>query len=189
MSKLVRSSLGAALVAIGFALASAPAAEAQVRFQGSFPLPHGRITIGLPDPFFPLRSFVPDGYSVYDDAQYGYGFSSGDEWIPCERYDGRWMISGRPIFFGRRNSRYLRPYRDDYRYSQQYRRGFEERRDARFDRPFRERFDSRRDQRFARDDRGRGQERRFNREGRDRRDGRGSRDGRDSRRDHRDSGR
>jgi hypothetical protein len=181
----IRSSLTAAVVAAALALAAAPAANAQVRFQGSFPLPHGRLSINLPDPFFPLRSFVPDGYSVYDDDQYGEGFYSGDQWYPCERFDNRWVISGRPIFLGRRDSRFLRPYRDDYRYSRQYRRGFEERRDARFDRPFRGgfdnrfagRFDERRGQRFTRDDRGRGQERRFGRENRDRHDSRRDRRG------------
>lgn len=172
MKIATRNSIRALLVATGLALAAAPAANAQVQFQGSFPLPHGRISVGVVDPLFPLRSFVPDGYSVYDDPQYGYGFYDDDDWVPCQRFGARWVIAGPPVFIGRHNFRFRSayPYRSDVRRFGSYRGGFDGRFDSRRDRGFRERFD---DDRWSRGGR------EFRRDGRDRRGGRDSR--RDSR--------
>jgi len=177
MKKAVRIAIGSAALAIGIA-AAAPA-NAQVRFEGSFPVPfpHPRISVGLPGLSFSIGAFVPQGYSVYDDPDYGYGFAYGDQWIPCEQRGGRWVIIGSPVFFGRRDFRSVRPY-------QSYRYGFA-RRDRFFGRSFeRDGRGFRNDGRFAqrgqqfRDNRG------FGREGRStgnwRGNGRGNRDSRGS---------
>jgi hypothetical protein len=120
MNKAIRIALGSAALATGLAFAAAPPANAQVRFEGSFPLPHGRITVGGGG--FGVGSYVPDGYSVYDDPDYGYGFYEGDQWYSCEQDAGRWIIVERPVYYGHRNYGYVRPYRNyGYRYSQPYR--------------------------------------------------------------------
>jgi hypothetical protein len=110
MNKAIRIALGSGVLAAGLAFAAAPA-SAQVAFRGSFPLPHGRISIGVGQPAFTVGGFVPEGYSVYDDPQFGYGFYAGDEWIPCEQSAGRWIIVERPTRFAVRDYGYVRPYR------------------------------------------------------------------------------
>ena len=120
MNKAIRIALGSAALATGLAFAAAPPANAQVRFEGSFPLPHGRITVGGGG--FGVGSYVPDGYSVYDDPDNGYGFYDGDQWYSCEQDAGRWIIIAPPVFYGRRSYGSVRPYRNyGYRYSQPYR--------------------------------------------------------------------
>jgi hypothetical protein len=123
MKKAIRIALGSAVLAGGLAVVGASPANAQVRFEGSFPLPHGRISIGVGDAGFPIGGYVPDGYSVYDNPEYGYGFEYGDQWIPCEQYGTRWVIVASPIFFGHRDYGYGRTYRNDRSsYSRDYRR-------------------------------------------------------------------
>jgi len=162
MKKAIRIALGSGGLAAGFAFAAAPAASAQVRIRGSFPLPHGRISVSIGDRF-PIGGYVPYGYDVYDDAGYGYGFLYEDQWIPCEARGTRWVIVGGPVFYGspayygHRDYRYGRTYRNDrYPYSRDYRYG----RTYRHDRhPYSYdsyRYDSRRDRRdhrWQRDDR------------------------------------
>ncbi|MGH9443682.1 MAG: hypothetical protein ACRD16_15570 [Thermoanaerobaculia bacterium] len=139
MRKGIRISLGAAVVTMGVALVGAPAANAQVRFEGSFPLPHGRITIGSGGVRFQVGGFVPRGYAVYDDPDYGYGFYDGDEWIPCGQQDGRWVILGSPVYLG---NGYARPYYRDRgferrsAYAPNFQRGGEWRGSVRSDRSF-----------------------------------------------------
>ena len=106
MKKTIRIALGSAVLAGGLAVVGASPANAQVRFEGSFPLPHGRISIGVGDAGFPIGGYVPDGYSVYDNPEYGYGFEYGDQWIPCEQYGSRWVIVASPISFGHRSYGY-----------------------------------------------------------------------------------
>lgn len=131
MKKTIRIALGSTVLATGLAFAGASPANAQVRFEGSFPLPHGRISIGGGNVGLSVGAYVPDGYSVYQDPEYGYGFYYGDQWIPCEQYGSRWVIVERPAYFGHReyrDYRYVRPYRNNrYGYSQQYRRGYDNR--------------------------------------------------------------
>ena len=105
MKKAVRVAIGSAALAIGIA-AAAPA-NAQVRFEGSFPspVPLPRISVGVPGLSFSIGTYVPQGFNVYADADYGYGFAYGDQWIPCERRGGGWVVIGRPVFFGRRGFR------------------------------------------------------------------------------------
>ena len=125
MNKAIRIALGSAALATGLAFAAAPPANAQVRFEGSFPLPHGRVTVGGGG--FSVGSYVPEAYSVYEDPDYGYGFYEGDQWYSCEQDAGRWIIIAPPVFYSNRGYRSggfrsVRPYRNyGYRYSQPYR--------------------------------------------------------------------
>ena len=91
MTKGFRIALATAAVAAGVAFAGASPAQAQVRIGGSFPLPHGRISIGIGAPEFAIGTYVPNGYDVYagDD---GYGFEYENQWIPVRQYSGRWVI-------------------------------------------------------------------------------------------------
>lgn len=98
MKKLTRIAIGSAVLAGSFAIAGASTANAQVRIGGSFPLPHGRISFSIGDPFFPVGAYVPYGYSVYEDPYYGYGFEYEDRWIPCEPRGTRWIVVERPYY-------------------------------------------------------------------------------------------
>ena len=161
MRKAVRFAIGSAALAMGIAVAAA--ANAQVRFEGSFPLPHGRISVGVGGPAFSVGTGVPGGFVVYEDPDYGYGFVYQDQWIPCAQYGSRWVIVGRPVFFGRRESRAFRPFEGG-------RSGFDRR----------DRFASRgfgREERRFRDNRSFGREDRRFRDSRS--DGRRNRDSRD----------
>lgn len=122
MKKAVRIALGSAALATGLAFAGASPANAQVRFQGSFPLPHGRISVGVGGGGLSIGSYVPERYSVYEDPDYGYGFYDGDQWFSCEQNGSRWIIVERPVYYANRGYRSVRPYRNHgYRYSQPYR--------------------------------------------------------------------
>ncbi len=137
MIRRFRIAMGSAVLMAGLALAGARPANAQVRFEGSFPLPHGRISIGIGSPAFPVGEVVPYGYSVSSDPTYGYGFYYGDSWSPCQPYGNGWIVVERPVYFGRG---YVRPYRDYGYYSRPYRR-FDDRG---------ERFEGREHERFER---------------------------------------
>ncbi|HLN92681.1 MAG TPA: hypothetical protein VK389_02380, partial [Thermoanaerobaculia bacterium] len=71
MKKFTRIALGSAVLAGGLAIAGASSANAQVRVRGSFPLPHGRLSINIGAPAFPVGGYVPYGYNVYEDPEYG----------------------------------------------------------------------------------------------------------------------
>jgi hypothetical protein len=107
MKRAVRIALGSAVLVMGLTIAGAAPAAAQVRFEGSFPFPHGRISVGVAGPAFSVGTYVPEGYVVYQDPEYGYGFTYGDQWISCERHGSRWVIVERPVFFGRRDDRFV----------------------------------------------------------------------------------
>jgi hypothetical protein len=111
MSRAIRIAVGSAALAAGLMVAGASAANAQVRVRGSFPLPHGRISVnvggggyggydGYGYDGFPIGGYVPDGYDVYDDPDYGYGFAYEDQWIGCEPRGNRWIIIAAPVFYG-----------------------------------------------------------------------------------------
>jgi hypothetical protein len=157
MKKAIRIALGSGVLVAGLAVAGAPTANAQVRIRGSFPLPHGRISISIGDRF-PIGGYVPYGYDVYEDPYYGYGFAYEDQWISCAPRGSRWVIVSAPVFYshrdyGYRNYRYSRPYRNDrYGHSRDYRR-FDDRR-------------YRRDHRSRRDDHNRRDDRNHRRDGR-----------------------
>jgi hypothetical protein len=79
---------------------------------GSFRLPHGQISFSVGDRF-PIGGYVPYGYDVYEDVDYGYGFPYEDQWIPCEPRGTRFVIIGAPVFYVHRDR--------DYRYGRSYR--------------------------------------------------------------------
>jgi hypothetical protein len=168
MNKTFRIALGSAVLAGVLAFATASPASAQVRIRGSFPVPHGRISISVGDPFFPVGSYVPYGYDVLEDPDYGYGFYYEDAWIPCEQYADRWIVVERPAYsgfhdyryqdygyqnYGYRDYGYVSPHRyDRYGYSRRYGRD-DYRRYRRHDRRWR-------DDRWSRDRRDRDWDRR-----------------------------
>ena len=100
MKRSTRIALGAAGLAIGLAVAGTAPAGAEVRFYGSFPVPFGRITVGVPAPVFAIGAFVPYGYVVAYDPYYGYGFVYGNQWISCRQSEARWVIAERRPFYG-----------------------------------------------------------------------------------------
>ncbi|MCA1580698.1 MAG: hypothetical protein LC796_04760 [Acidobacteria bacterium] len=92
MKSGIRVAFAAAAVAAGVAFAGASPAQAQVGFSGSFPLPHGRISIGIGVPEFPIGTCVPDDYEVYSRDDEGYGFDYESRWIPVRQDSGRWLV-------------------------------------------------------------------------------------------------
>lgn len=172
MSRAIRIAVGSAALAAGLAIAGASPANAQVRVRGSFPLPHGRISVDIGHGF-PIGGYVPYGYDVYEDPDYGYGFEYEDQWIPCEPRGSQWIIVAAPVYYGHRDYRYRdyghrdyrygRSYRNNrYAYSRDYRRGYSDRYDRRGDRRYRR--DDRRWRDHGRNDRRHsGRDRRWNR--------------------------
>lgn len=147
MKKVTRIALGSAVLAGSLAIAGASSANAQVRVGGSFPLPHGRISFDIGSPVFPVGGYVPYGYDVYEDPDYGYGFLYEDQWIPCEPRGTRWIVVQSPYYGYGGGYRYSRPYRYGYS-SRDFRRWDNYRRYDRHDR-----WDRRDDRRYSRDDR------------------------------------
>jgi hypothetical protein len=173
--KRIRIALASAAMVAGLAFAGAKPAAAQVAFSGSFPLPHGRISIGIGDPFFRVGSYVPYGYTVIEDPVYGYGFYYRSRWIPVRPYGSSWLVCDQLYF---RDRGFARPYYGggygSYGYRRYDNRRYDYRRfdDRRFDnRRFDDhRFDRRRDGRSDRDHRGdRDRDHDGRRDGRDRR--------------------
>jgi hypothetical protein len=153
MKRAIRFAMVAAAMAAVVLVLTPSAAQAQVRFEGRFRLPHGQIAIGVGDPYYgrgyygdiyygapayPVGSYVPYGYRVIEDPRLGYGFYSPAfgcslhhvrhrHWIPVRRYTRRWIVIERPYFGGR-----------------EYRRGYDSRRyndrrynDRRYDQGYR----------------------------------------------------
>ena len=89
--------MSAALVA-GLTVTSVSRADVAVSFSGTFPLPHGQISIGVGDPYFRVGAFVPVGYQIYARSGYGYGFAYNNRWIPVRPYGDGWRVCGRPYF-------------------------------------------------------------------------------------------
>jgi len=93
----------AILAAVVFLTPSA--AQAQVRFEGRFRLPHGNIAVGVGDPYYPgyygspypVGSYVPYGCRVVRRPRYGYGFYHRSRWVPVRRYRTRWVVVSQPV--------------------------------------------------------------------------------------------
>ena len=104
MKKAIRLSLVSVVLA-GALLVLAPPAQAQVRVEGRFRLPHGSISVGVGDPYyygyrspaFPIGSYVPYGYRVIRRPRWGYGFYHRSRWIPVRPYGRRYIVVERPI--------------------------------------------------------------------------------------------
>lgn len=167
MTRVFRIAIGSGVLAAGLAVAGASTASAQVRVRGSFPTPHGRVSIDVGHGF-PVGGHVPYGYDVYEDPYYeGYGFAYEDQWFPCERRGAHWVIVAAPVHYVHREYRYGRSYRTDRYYSRDryHRRGdsrydrYDRRDDRRYsrrdDRRYSRRDDRRGDRRYSRDDRSR----------------------------------
>lgn len=140
MKRTIRIAVVSAAVA-GALLFLAPApAQAQVRVEGRFRLPHGDIAIGVGDPYYrrghyggyygspayPIGSYVPYGYRVIRRPRLGYGFYSPifvcrahgarhSHWVPVRSYGRRYIVVERPIVVVDR--RYDDRYRDGGHYS------------------------------------------------------------------------
>jgi len=148
MTKRYGRILGSAVLVGGLAVAGASTANAQVSFSGSFPLPHGRISVNVGDPVYRVGTFAPDNCDIYEHPAYGYGFIAGERFIPVREYQGRWVVTSAPTRISRRY--------DDWRFAKVYRRASERR-------IYERRYDRRDDRRDWRDDRNR-QDRRWDRD-------------------------
>ena len=100
----MKTALRIAIVSIaltaGLAVTGGSRAEAQVSFQGSFPLPHGSLSIAIGDPAFAVGAYVPVAYPVIARPGYGYGFGYRNAWIPARRYGSRWIVCEHPYQTG-----------------------------------------------------------------------------------------
>jgi hypothetical protein len=129
MKRAIGHTMVATAVLAAVVFLAAPAAQAQVRFEGRFRLPHGRIAIGVGDPYypgyyggpyFPVGSYVPYGYRVIRVPRYGYGFYNRSYWVPVRRYRTRWVVIAQPVLVER--PYYDRGYRGDpyYDFNREY---------------------------------------------------------------------
>jgi hypothetical protein len=100
MRNPIRVALASTALLAGVAVAGASPANAQVSFQGSFPLPHGSVSIAIGDPAFAVGAYVPTGYAVAPLPGYGDGFAYRDRWIPVRPYAPRWVVCARPYLGG-----------------------------------------------------------------------------------------
>lgn len=134
MTKASRIAIGSGVLAAGLAVAGTSSASAQVRVRGSFPLPHGRISVDIGHGF-PVGGYVPYGYDVYEDPYYGgYGFAYEDQWYPCEQRGAHWVVVAAPVHYVHHEYRTGRRYRSDrYDYSRYDRRDYR-RNDRRYER-------------------------------------------------------
>ena len=98
MRNVLRYVVMSAALVTGLAVTGGSRADAGVSFSGTFPLPHGQISIGIGDPYFHVGAFVPVGYRVYARSGYGYGFAYNNRWIPVRRYGDDWRVCGSPYF-------------------------------------------------------------------------------------------
>ena len=146
MKRAIRTVVVSAAVAGALLFLIPSPGEAQVRVQGRFRVPHGRISIGIGDPYYrggyyggyygspayPVGSYVPYGYRVIRRPRLGYGFYSPSSycrthrvyhthWIPVRSYRRRYIVVERPVVVVNRgyDDRYSsddRDYRDDRYY-------------------------------------------------------------------------
>jgi len=92
MKNVLRHVVMSAALLAGLAVTGGSRAQAGVSFSGTFPLPHGQISIGIGDPYFHVGAFVPVGYQVYARTGYGYGFAYNSRWIPVRPYGDGWQV-------------------------------------------------------------------------------------------------
>mgnify|MGYP003289163131 CR=1 FL=1 len=168
MKRALRIGLGIAgfLGVLAFVNVSAASADG---FSGTFRGPHGQFSIHIGSPTYPVGSYAPYGYRVYERPHYGYGFDTPihycrshrlrhSHWVPVRPYARRWLIIERPGYYER--PYYERRYDDrvyaDGRYGYGDRR-YSDRRDYRdFDRKYSKRRHDDRGWRSKRDKHRRG---------------------------------
>ena len=122
MKRAIRTAVVSAAFAGALLFLAPSPGEAQVRVEGRFRLPHGRISIGVGDPYYrrgyyggyygspayPVGSYVPYGYRVIRRPRLGYGFYSPSfyclahgvyhtHWIPVRSYGRRYIVVQRPV--------------------------------------------------------------------------------------------
>ncbi|HEV8608741.1 MAG TPA: hypothetical protein VGS98_01545 [Thermoanaerobaculia bacterium] len=132
MKRAIRVTMIATAIAAVVGFLTPSAAQAQVRFEGRFRLPHGDIAVGVGDPGYygspyPVGSYVPYGYRVIRRPRYGYGFYSPSfacrshrvyhsHWVPVRRYRTRWVVVAQPVLVERyaRRPYFDGGYRDGY---------------------------------------------------------------------------
>jgi len=138
MPRTIRIAFVSAAVAGALLFLDPVPAQAQVRVEGRFRLPHGDIAIGVGDPYYrrgypggyygspayPVGSYAPYGYQVIRRARLGYGFYSPafvcrthrvrhSHWIPVRSYGRRYIVVERPVVVERYvERRYQEPYYD-----------------------------------------------------------------------------
>jgi hypothetical protein len=98
MKNALRYVATSAAIVAGLAVMGGSRADAGFSFGGTFPLPHGQISIGIGDPYFHVGAYVPVGYQIYARSGYGYGFAYNNHWVPVRRYGGAWRVCGSPYF-------------------------------------------------------------------------------------------
>jgi hypothetical protein len=100
MRNALRYVVTSAALLAGLAVMGGSSADAGVSFGfgGTFPLPHGQISIGVGDPYFHVGAYVPVGYQVYARSGYGYGFAYNNRWIPVRPYGATWRVCATPYF-------------------------------------------------------------------------------------------
>jgi hypothetical protein len=165
MKNAVRTALSATALCAGLAFAGASTASGQVFFRGNFPVPHGRISVGVGAPAFAVGAYVPSPYvdQIEYVPDYGYGFYCDGTWVPVRQYARGWVVYQRPFVIARER---LFGFRSSDRFNRFDRGGrFDSNRNVRIDR-----FDRNRGGRIDRSDRNRDSRSDRNR------DGRGSRD-------------
>ena len=103
MKNAVRTAMSAAALIAALTLAGASTASGQVHFQGNFPLPHGRISVGVGAPAFDVGTYVPSPYveQIEYVPDYGYGFYCDGGWVPVRRYSRGWVVYQRPFVIAR----------------------------------------------------------------------------------------
>src|SRR5713101_6627728 len=99
MKNAIRIALSATALCAGLAVAGVATAKGQVYFQGNFPVPHGRISVGVGAPAFAVGAYVPSPYvdQIEYVPDYGYGFYCDGGWVPVRRYAHGWMVYQRPF--------------------------------------------------------------------------------------------
>jgi hypothetical protein len=122
MNRAIRTAIvGAAVLGSLLFLAPAPA-QAQVRVEGRFRLPHGDVAIRVGEPYYrrayprvyygspayPIGSYVPHGYRVIRSPRLGDGFYSPafvchvhgvrhSHWVPVRTSGRRYIVVERPV--------------------------------------------------------------------------------------------
>lgn len=110
MKNGLRIGLGIVGLVAVLAVVEVPAAGAQVGFSGTFRGPHGRFSIDVGSPEYPVGSYAPYGYRVYRRPQYGYGFDTREfhcrpheirhsHWVPVRHYQRRWIVVEQPVAY------------------------------------------------------------------------------------------
>ena len=127
MKRAIRTAVVSAAFAGALLFLAPSPGEAQVRVEGRFRLPHGRISIGVGDPYYrggyygypayPVGSYVPYGYRVIRRPRLGYGFYYRSRWIPVRPYGRRYLVVARPVIVV--DPRYDDRYYRDGRYYRQ----------------------------------------------------------------------